>query len=377
VSEKSISISWTDTNDSESGYRVLTSTDGGSTFSNTSGDLSANTTSYTISGLTAGETYTIKVDSFNASTTVSSNTVTATTDFAKPTSLSIQNISNTSIDIQWIDNSNAESGYRVLTSTDGGSTFSNKSGDLSSNTTSYTISGLTAGETYTIKVSAFNSITSVESNDVTTTTTFDPPQNLSSQLSNGFDKGITLTWDIQDTSTGGSVNVLRRAAGDSSFTEIASVSPSTTAYTDTTFPTRGKTYEYKIRRVIQSTFKDSVTTSIQTLAKPEIDFTLKNPSVTILKIASVPSQASSVEVYKSTSSGDTVADYTLLQTVQPPFNQAIVDQNVGASEDHYRIAAIAGNSKVLSDEVLAEKVGNFSADNAALDVAETLGEYDI
>ena len=377
ITETSISLSWTDTNESESGYRVFISSDGGSTFTQDSGDLSSNTTSYTINGLTAGETYLIKVDSFNSSTSVSSQIITATTNFIQPSNLSVTDINKNSADINWTDNSNAESGYRVLISSDGGSTFTQDSADLSTNTTSYTINGLTAGETYSIKVAAFSTASSVESNTVTFTTTFDPPENISSQLSNGFNKGIDLNWQIPDTNPGGSVRILRRESGQTSFTEIASLDPSVTTYTDTTFPTRGNTYEYKIRRIIQSSFEDSVTTSVTTLAKPTIDFTVKNTSIAILELSFVPPQAESVEVYKSTTSGDVVSDYTLLQTVQPPFDGTIVDQNSGNREDHYRIAAIAGNTKVLSDEVLAEKVGNFSTDNQALDIEQTLGQYDI
>ena len=377
INKNSADINWTDNSNAESGYRVLISSDGGSTFTQDSGELSPNTTSYTINGLTAGETYSIRVDSFNSSTSVSSQIITATTNFIQPSNLSASNITNTSVDINWLDNSNAESGYRVFISSDDGSTFTQDSADLSTNTTSYTINGLTAGETYSIKVAAFSTASSVESNTVTFTTTFDPPENISSQLSNGFNKGIDLNWQIPDTNPGGSVRILRRESGQTSFTEIASLDPSVTTYTDTTFPTRGNTYEYKIRRIIQSSFEDSVTTSVTTLAKPTIDFTVKNTSIAILELSFVPPQAESVEVYKSTTSGDVVSDYTLLQTVQPPFDGTIVDQNSGNREDHYRIAAIAGNTKVLSDEVLAEKVGNFSTDNQALDIEQTLGQYDI
>jgi len=371
-----IDITWKNNdNSSDGGVFVERSDDGGSTFSSISDSLSVGTTSYQDDIPTEQDSATYRIVRSTDHKTSRSNSVSV--DIVQPPeSLSVDNISNTSATVSWNDINNNEDGYRVLISEDGGNTFTQEGSDLAPDTNSYSITSLSQGLQYVVKIVAFKG-SSTPSNSISFITTFDPPQNISSQRSNGFDKGIELGWSIPDTNSGGSVKILRRESGQTSFTEIESLDPSVTTYTDTTFPTRGETYEYKIRRIIQSAFEDSVTTSITTLAKPEIDFTLKNPSVTILKLSFIPPQAESVEVYKSTSSGDVAADYTLLQTLQSAFNGAIVDQDSGNEEDHYRVAAIAGNTKVLSDEVLAEKVGNFSEDNPVLDVEQTLGQYDI
>ena len=362
-------------NSSDGGIFVERSDDGGSTFSSISDSLSVGTSSYQDDIPTGQDSARYRVVRSTDHKTSRSSSVSV--DIVQPPeSLSVDNISNTSSTVSWNDINNNEDGYRVLISEDNGNTFAQQGGDLAPDTNSFSITSLSQGLEYIVKVVAFKG-SSTPSNSISFTTTFDPPQNISSERSNGFNKGIDLNWQIPDTNPGGSVRILRRESGQTSFTEIASLDPSVTTYTDTTFPTRGNTYEYKIRRIIQSSFEDSVTTSVTTLAKPTIDFTVKNTSIAILELSFVPPQAESVEVYKSTTSGDVVSDYTLLQTVHTPFDGTIVDQNSGNREDHYRIAAIAGNTKVLSDEVLAEKVGNFSTDNQALDIEQTLGQYDI
>jgi len=79
---------------------------------------------------------------------------------AAPTDLQAADVRATEIDITWTDpdgqpNTSPEDGYRVYTSTDGGSTWTEVA-DLAADTESYTITGLLNGEEYDIRVEAYN-----------------------------------------------------------------------------------------------------------------------------------------------------------------------------------------------------------------------------
>jgi len=89
---------------------------------------------------------------------------------AAPTTLSAVTQSASSILINWTDNANNESGFRIERSTAGGS-FA-EIGTVGPNVTTYTNTGLLASTTYTYRVRSYNSLTtSAYTNTATATTT--------------------------------------------------------------------------------------------------------------------------------------------------------------------------------------------------------------
>ena len=148
----SLSISWGASFDNVSvtGYDVYK----GSTVAGTTSTF----TSYTVSGLTCGTSYTLAVDAFDAAGNKSTKTSLTTSTAAcadtqaptTPTGLIVTGSTTTSVSISWsasFDNVSV-AGYDVYN----GSTVAG----TTSTFTSYTVSGLTCGTSYTLAVDAFD-----------------------------------------------------------------------------------------------------------------------------------------------------------------------------------------------------------------------------
>ncbi|WP_261300554.1 S-layer homology domain-containing protein [Paenibacillus andongensis] len=157
---ESAALQWTAVSDADlSGYNVYVSTDGGTTWNPA---LNAgNVTQYTVTGLTAGVSYTFAVTAVDTSGNESakSATVQATplpapdrTPPSVPAGLqAVAGIESAAL--QWTAVSDADlSGYNVYVSADGGTTWNPAVN--AGNVTQYTVTGLTAGVSYTFAVTA-------------------------------------------------------------------------------------------------------------------------------------------------------------------------------------------------------------------------------
>jgi endonuclease I/chitodextrinase len=152
ITQTSATISWDASTDNVnvSGYKI---------FSNGTQIGTSTTTSYSLTGLTAGTTYSITVqandaagNSSESSTALSLTTTSSSTDTTAPTipaSLTSSNITQTTATVSWaVSTDNVEvSGYKI---------FSNGTQIATSTTTSYSLTGLTAGTTYSITVQAYD-----------------------------------------------------------------------------------------------------------------------------------------------------------------------------------------------------------------------------
>ena len=145
-------------------YKYALSTNGGSTYGSfVAVDPADATTPITISGLTAGTTYYIKLKAVNdmgdsvASAAVSIGTL-STPD--APTSLSAGSITGTTVAISFTPGSqggSAITNYQYALSTDSGSTYGSFTALETPDATSpITISGLSGGTTYYVKLKAVN-----------------------------------------------------------------------------------------------------------------------------------------------------------------------------------------------------------------------------
>lgn len=170
ISSSEIDLAWSDNSTDETGFSIERSLDGSSFSLLTT--LTAGTTSYSDSGLTAGQTYWYRVFAENANGPSGySNTA-----FASPASppiapgnLTATAISSSEIDLAWSDHSSDETGFGIERSLDG-SNFSLLT-TVAAGTTTYSDTGLTAGQTYWYRVSAYNgSLSSGYSNTASATT---------------------------------------------------------------------------------------------------------------------------------------------------------------------------------------------------------------
>ena len=161
-----------------SGYKIEVSTDG-SSWSGLEADTDSSTTSYSHTGLTAGSTRHYRVSAINSEGTgPASDSDSATTDAAtkpgKPTGLTATADGQTEIDLTWTapsDDGGADiSGYRIEVSTNGTS-WSDLVADTDSTSTSYSHTGLTAGNTRHYRVSAINSAGTGTASDSDSATT--------------------------------------------------------------------------------------------------------------------------------------------------------------------------------------------------------------
>ena len=167
--ETRITISWScdDTVD-----YVSYSIDGGTTFVDF-GSVNAKTGSYTITGLTANTTYKIKTRLRRKTTQLSSNTSSLSVATYKVPTQSLKSKTETSITMNWSCDSTVS---KVEYSTNGGTSWSTATSNANATSGSYTISGLSANTSYSIKTRLTRSTTSTNySTTATSVTTYQYP----------------------------------------------------------------------------------------------------------------------------------------------------------------------------------------------------------
>jgi M6 family metalloprotease-like protein len=171
-----IALGWADNSGSEDGFTIERSSDGSSWSALTT--VVANTTSYNNSGLSPAQTWFYRVRAFEAGDVSAwSNTASATTDDippATPSGLSASAVSDSQINLNWVDQAGNEDGYRVEWSPNGTGSWAARP-DLGANSTSYSHTGLTASTGYFYRVVAFNSAGDSGFSATASATTDDPP----------------------------------------------------------------------------------------------------------------------------------------------------------------------------------------------------------
>ena len=161
TSATSINLSWTDTSNNETGFKIARSTTLGGTYSLIH-TTAANATSFSNTGLTAATQYFYKVSATNTTGDSVAVTANATTPSASaglaptaPSSLLATVISANSIDLSWTDTSNNETGFKITRSLTSGGTYVPIT-TTAANATTFSDTGLIAATQYFYKVSAIN-----------------------------------------------------------------------------------------------------------------------------------------------------------------------------------------------------------------------------
>lgn len=270
----SLQLNWTDTSDNESGFKVERSTDGFQSAANTTlvTTTGTNVTSYLDEGLGANATYYYRVRATNAGgDSANSNVESATTlpnPPAAPSTLTGTALSQTSIRLDWIDNSSNETGFKVERSTNG-TTYTVVQTTAESEI-SFIDNGLTANTNYLYRVRATNSGgDSAPSNVVSVMTLPAPPSaptglNASLQVQpNPYTLQVNLSWvDASNNETGFRIE---RSADGVTFGQIATVAEGVINYADGTVAPDGS-YSYRV--IATNAGGESAPSNVATVSTP-------------------------------------------------------------------------------------------------------------
>jgi fibronectin type 3 domain-containing protein len=153
-----IRLNWTDNASNESGFAIERKTGAGGTYAQVA-NVGANVTTYTNSGLLANTQYYYRVRATNAAgaSAYSAEASATTLPFppAAPSALAATAESSSSIRLNWTDNANNETGFKIERKTGAGGTYA-QIATPGPNVTTYTNTGLSANTQYYYRVRANN-----------------------------------------------------------------------------------------------------------------------------------------------------------------------------------------------------------------------------
>ncbi|MFW5951180.1 MAG: fibronectin type III domain-containing protein, partial [Gemmatimonadota bacterium] len=243
ASDTAVDLAWADNSDTETGFRIERSTDGGSTFTELI-TVGADVTSYTDTGLAPSTTYSYRVLACNASgcSEPTSAAETATSSIPAPSDLAAIVVSVTQIDLSWTDNSATETQFRIERSTDGGTTFTALD-SVDADVTAYSDSTTAEDTRYTYRVAACDgSSCSPFSSRVTRTTRPSAASDLTAAAAS--DTEIDLAWTDNSTYET-EFGVQRSTDGGTTFSDLTTLAANTTTYTDDGL-SPATTYAYRV-----------------------------------------------------------------------------------------------------------------------------------
>jgi hypothetical protein len=165
---------------------------------------------------------------------------------AAPSGLAAAAVSSSQINLTWADNSSNESGFNIQQSTDGVN-FAQIT-TVGANVAAYSSTGLSPSTTYYFRVQAYSSGgTSGYSNTASATTLAAlpaAPSNLTATTA-ASPPQIRLQW--QDNSNNESGFNVERSTDGVNFTQIATVGPGITTFSDTGLGKKNVRYYYRVR----------------------------------------------------------------------------------------------------------------------------------
>jgi hypothetical protein len=162
VSSSQINLTWTDSDNTEQGFKIERCTGAGCSDFAQIATVDANVTGYTNTGLSAATSYSYRVRAYNAtgdsdySLAASAVTQAAPATPAAPTNLTATSFSKSQINLSWTDNADNESGFYIERCK--GATCTNFSPieTVGANVTTYSNTGLSSNTSYRYRVWAYN-----------------------------------------------------------------------------------------------------------------------------------------------------------------------------------------------------------------------------
>ncbi len=232
----SVELKWTDNSDYEEGFEIWRyESDSGQTYK-LYATVGRNATSYIDTNVHKGSRYNYMVRAFvplSGLYSAYSNSAAAGIGIvAPPTDLKYTYVSSSKITLEWTDNSDNESGFKIEW----------KKGDegewrvltwVSSNVKAYTISDLNKHTRYFFRVRAYSYVDNADALSdellVSTSLPFAPTELSAASFSSST---VKLKWKDNSDDENGFI-IMRKTQFSDSYTEIAKVDANTTEYTDT------------------------------------------------------------------------------------------------------------------------------------------------
>lgn len=269
ISDSQIDVSFTDNSTNETGFEIEEGPDGSSWSLLTTN--SADDTTYSHTGLSEHSTHYYRVRAVNADGYSDyTSSASATTDIKAPSGLSATPISQTQIDLSWTDNSGVETGYKVDRSPNG-TTGWTQIATPAANATSYSDTGRSEHTIYYYRVRAnVSSDNSAYSSTANATTTIYAPSSLSATPVDPTQ--IDLSW-TDNSGVEDGTKIEKSATGMGGWSQIDTVGPGVTTYSDTTL-SPGETAYYRVRAYDGSDNSDYSNTANATTTEGEGRVTL-------------------------------------------------------------------------------------------------------
>ncbi len=215
VTYTSVNLTWTDNSDNENGFMIERKI-GSSSFTELATTL-VNDSDYIDNSVSASTTYTYRVKAFNndgesgySNTATVMTTALPVTEPTAPSNLQAINVTTTTSTLTWQDNSDNEDGFEIgtLTPLYPQGNLWNKWADVSPNTTSYTLTGLSNSTTYTFYVRAYNATGYSRSGGITFTTDTPPLHLVIETVFAKYDNSVLFNSLQDQSSTGAASNTV-------------------------------------------------------------------------------------------------------------------------------------------------------------------------
>jgi hypothetical protein len=266
ASTSQINLSWADTVNNETGFKIERSSDGVN-FTQIA-TVGVNVTACSDSGLTAGATYYYRVKAYNGigDSDYSNTASTTITAPAAPSGLTATAVSTSQINLVWVDNVSNESGFRIFRSLDKVNwTLIATTGP---NVTTYSDTGLAANTQYYYRIRSYNGVGSSSYSNTAGSNTSTPaaPSNLAAAVQTTH--SAKLTWN--DNSSNEVAFVIERSTDGVNFGFVTTVAANVKSFTDNGL-TANTTYYYRIKAtnaVGDSAYSNVVTTLTALPAAP-------------------------------------------------------------------------------------------------------------
>ncbi|TAE75524.1 MAG: T9SS C-terminal target domain-containing protein [Bacteroidetes bacterium] len=250
-------------------------------------------TSYVDNTVAQQTTYTYTIVAFNVNGTTTSNSLQVTTLASPPvapSNLISSNLTASSVNLQWTDNSTDEVGFRVQRKTGVAGTYTDLgASNLAANTTSTSDATIMAGNTYFYRVASIKgagmSETRTYSNEISISTNVpDATPTALTAVAQVGGTSIVLNWTDGATNETG-VRVLRSSTLTGTYSVVANLSANTLNYTDTGL-TELTRYFYKIENFNifgqnQSVAADATTLMTAPMAPTNLTLNLTNGNTAV------------------------------------------------------------------------------------------------
>lgn len=240
-----VDLVWTDPqNNRDAGFKIERSDDGGASYAEVAA-VPSGVGQYVDSGVSPSGTYLYRVRGYGGwGDGPFSDVAAAAGPDLSPTSVALDAVSQTELEVTWDDNCPRETGY-VVRYSDGLNSFEVARPPGS---TGATLTGLTGGVDYTVQVVTVMPDGAEWASGPVPVVMLVAPQNFSAGVGDAIganlSSAVTLTWD--DGNTGESGYMIERSDdGGETFEFLTSVGPDRTSYTDSSVP-EDTTYFYRV-----------------------------------------------------------------------------------------------------------------------------------